>query len=256
MDPLERWAHLAAEARKSDPDRYLCALFAPPDGATPCSGWCCSTMSWRECRDRQPADGGADPLPVVARGPRRGSGRPAAAAASGGARAGGRPRPRLGRRSGAAGADRCARAGSGAAGCQRSGRAGGVSAATSGALQELIYRALGGEDAARKRLPGRSAPRWAWWGWHGRWGSSLAPGRTGRIVAAPRAEVAGIIGALTARSSALVGEGRRAAGYPARAWMAAFLPASLTTAYLGQLQRERSTAGAARPRAAGPARRP
>ena len=31
MDPLERSTYLATEARKSDPDRYLCALFAPPE---------------------------------------------------------------------------------------------------------------------------------------------------------------------------------------------------------------------------------
>ena len=117
-------------------------------------------------------------------------------------------------------------------------------AATSGALQGLIYRALGGEDAAEEAAARAIGTALGLVGMARALGLELehnAPGAPGRIaLRRPRAEVAGVIGALTARSSALVGEGRRAAGHPARAWMAAFLPASLTTAYLGQPQRERS----------------
>ena len=244
MDPLERSTYLAAEARKSDPDRYLCALFAPAERrnavlglvlfhhelarvaeivSQPMAGLI-RYQWWREAVAEAAAGQPPRQHPVVLElvtALDRGWVDEARLVALIDAR-----EPALERLGASDPAELEA-----------------FATATSGALQALIYRALGGEDAAEESAARAIGTALGLVGMARALGLELEqqlPPHQDESLRRPRAEVASIVGVLTARSSALVGEGRRAAGHPARAWMAAFLPASLTTAYPGQLQRERS----------------
>lgn len=246
VDPLERSTYLAAEARKSDPDRYLCALFAPAERrdavlglvlfhhelarvaeivSQPMAGLI-RYQWWREAVAETAAGQPPRQHPVVlelAQALRLGWVAEADLMALIDAR-----EPALERLGASDPAELEA-----------------FTAATSGAVQAVIYRALGGADAA-----GEGAARAI--------GTALglvgmvralrfelarpASPRQDEPVRRPHDEVAGVIDVLTARSGELVAEGRRAAGQPTRTCMPAFLPASLTTAYLGQLRTNQAQA--------------
>lgn len=245
VDLLERSTYLATEARKADPDRYLCALFAPPERrnavlglvlfhhelarvaeivSQPMAGLI-RYQWWREAVTEAAAGQAPRQHPVVlelAQALARGWVHEAQLIALIDAR-----EPAL--EQVLARDPETLEA---------------FAAATSGALQQLVYGALGGADALAAEAAGTIGTALGLVGL----GRALAleverPRRADETAERPAPEaVATLLGGIAARSRVLVRAGRRQAGRPARHLMTAFLPATLTLGYLDRLHREPAAA--------------
>jgi phytoene synthase len=227
--PDDRSAHLLTEARRHDPDRYLCALLAPaarreavltlilfnhelariPDIVTQPMAGMIRLQWWREAIDELAGGRPARRHPVVdALGAvlAEGVAAPDALHALIDAR-----EPALEPIAPELGALES------------------YAAATSGALQALIYAALGGTDPALARAAREIGAALGL--------VRLADAVRGEAETAPAAQeaTAALRLAARARAAALLHAGRDGAGRPPRDQMAAFLPAGLTDAYLRQL---------------------
>lgn len=231
----ERSTYLADEARKCDPDRYLCALLSPterrdallglilfnhelariPEIVTQPMAGMIRYQWWRDAIDEITAGKPPREHPVVrqlASGIGRGWIDAAALQQMIDAR-----EPALAEAMGGDPAE-----------LER------FVAATSGSLQDATYAALGGlepAEAAAAREIGTA---------FGLIGIVRAVAHEALVrpqePTAPDA-VTGLIEAMVARSGALLRAGRKRAGRPAREHMPAFLPAALTHAYTAQLKR-------------------
>lgn len=238
VNPLERSTYLADEARKADPDRYLCALFASPERrnavlglvlfhhelarvaeivSQPMAGLI-RYQWWREAVTEAAAGQTPRQHPVVlelAQALAQGWVREAELIALIDAR-----EPALEQ---VLASDPATLEG--------------FAAATSGALQRLVYGALGGSDAVAAGAAGTIGTAFGLIGL----GRALAleagrPRRSDDAAERPDSEaVAMLLGTIAARSRELVRAGQQQAGRPARHLMAAFLPAILTTGYLDRL---------------------
>ncbi len=235
MDADERSTYLVDEARRCDPDRYLCALFSPPGRrdavlglilfnhelaripevvSQPMAGMI-RYQWWRDALDEISAGKPARQHPVVSElavGIARGWIDAAALQQMIDAR-----EPALAE---AAGGD--------AAEIER------FVAATSGSLQDAIYTALGGMEPAMAAAARQIGTAFGLIG--------IVRAVAHEVLARPPestapSAVTGLIEALVARSGELLRTGRKQAGRPAREHMPAFLPASLTRAYLARLER-------------------
>lgn len=227
MAPDERSAHLLAEARRHDPDRYLCALLAPsearehllalvlfnhelariPEVVTQPMAGMIRLQWWREALDELAAGRRPRQHPVVeALGDVLARGRVSAADLLGlvdAREAALEPIP------------------------PRAAALEDYAGATSGAWQELAYRTLGGADGqagAAARSIGTA---------FGLVGLVDAVREEGRSEAAEA--TATLREAVCDRAGVLLREGRRSAGRPPRHLIAAFLPAVFVDVYRRQL---------------------
>ena len=227
LAPDERSAYLLAEARRHDPDRYLCALLAPaearlhllalilfnhelariPEVVTQPMAGMIRLQWWREALDEIAAGRPARQHPVVE--------------ALATALAGGRLST----------ADLLALVDAREAALEpippRAAALEDYAHATSGAWQALAYRALGGSDQ-RAETAARAI------------GTAFGlVGLAGAVREESRGEAAGATAALREtvrqRAGTLLAEGRDAAGTPPRHQMAAFLPAAFVDVYRRQL---------------------
>lgn len=251
VDSLERSTYLATEARKADPDRYLCALFAPPERRNAVLGLVlfhhelarvAEVVSqplagliryqwWRDAVTELAAGRPPRQHPVVlelAEALARGWVREAELIALIDAR-----EPALEQVLANDPATLEA-----------------FAAATSGGLQRLVYGALGGADTEAADAAGAIGTALGLVGL----GRALAQEaartyHTGDVAGRPDPEaVAGLLAAIATRGHELVRTGRHQAGRPARQLMPAFLPATLTTGYLARLGSDPAAAAAmARP---------
>ena len=110
-------------------------------------------------------------------------------------------------------------------------------AATGGALQAAVYAALGGQN--RTAAAGAAAIGTAFA--LTRLSGSLRQEATGVGEPDDRSAMLALVDTMLARATELLAEGRALAGRPARKHMAAFLPAALADSYLRQLRRGSST---------------
>lgn len=224
MAPDERTAHLLVEARRHDPDRYLCALLAPADArehllalvlfnhevaripevvTQPMAGMI-RLQWWREALEELGDGRPPRQHPVVE------------ALAS--LLATGR----------VAGADLLALVDARETALEpiapRVAALEDYAGATSGAWQRLAYRGLGGADGALESAAGTIGTAF------GLVGLVDAVRREGKGDAV--AATASLRDAVASRAGELLTAGRRAAGRPQRQVMAAFLPAAFVDAYL------------------------
>jgi len=232
VDPLERSTYLATEARKADPDRYLCALFAPPERrnavlglvlfhhelaripeivSQPMAGLI-RYQWWREAIAEPGRGVPPRQHPVV------------------------RELADMLDRGWVEAVDLLALVDAREPALERvvvgtPAELEDFAAATGGALQRLIYRVLGGAEAEAAEAAQRIGTA------SGLLGLLRALAIEASRVSPPPepATIAAVIAAGAGRARDLVRAGRDGAGRPARDQMAAFLPAALAAAYLRQL---------------------
>ena len=227
MAPDERTAYLLAEARRHDPDRYLCALLAPADARAhllalvlfnhelaripeivtqPMAGMI-RLQWWREALDEIAAGRPPREHPVVQA--------VAALLATGRVAAG----------------DLLALVDAREAALEpippRAAALEDYAAATSGAWQRLAYRALGGAEAVAESAAGSIGCAFGLVG--------LVDAVRGESRGDAVAATASLRDAVARRARELLALGREAAGRPPREVMAAFLPAAFVEVYRRQL---------------------
>ena len=234
LDQLERSTYLATEARRSDPDRYLCALFAPAERRSAVLGLIlfhhelaripelvsqpmAGLIRYQWWREAVAEPGrGLPPRqhPVV---------RELAAMLDHGWVAEADLQALIDAREPAL---------DGAV-TGTPGELEAFAAATGGALQELVYRVLGGADTAAAQAAQKIGTAF---GLIGLLRALAIEARRARPAPEP-ATIQAVLRAATRRARELVDAGRDGAGRPPRAEMAAFLPATLTDGYVRQIER-------------------
>ncbi|MEK0085569.1 phytoene/squalene synthase family protein [Benzoatithermus flavus] len=249
MQPHERSFYLAAEARRHDPDRYLCALFAPAERRDAVLALVLLHHELARVPDvvSQPMAGyiryqwWRDALAEIdqGEGPRR---HPVVLALAQAFREGWVAGPALQALIDARERELDEVVAEDLPALER------YVAATSGALQAIIYRALGGNAPAEAEAATAIGTAFGLVGIaravahgmrHRR--QSLPAGLLRPAAAVDEAStaqpLAGAIGAVLERVEALLTAGRARAGRPTRAVMAAFLPATLAAGYAVRIRR-------------------